>query len=229
MNNLAIIPARGGSKRIHKKNIKDFLGKPIISYSVEAALESGLFNEVMVSTDDDEIARIATELGARVPFLRSGKNSDDHATLTDVLLEVIKYYEGINHNYENICCLLPTAPLITASRIKEGFDKLIDLKLESVCPVVAFSYPIFRALEITDKNELKMIWPEYLNTRSQEIKPAFHDCGSFYWVLKKSLVEQQTLFCKNGGAIILPEMEVQDIDNDTDWKLAELKHKLLYG
>ena len=228
MSNLAIIPARGGSKRIPRKNIKEFLGKPIIAYSIEAAIQSNLFDEIMVSTDDREIAGIAQQYGAKVPFLRSGENANDFATLADVLIEVVDQYKNIGKTFKNICCVLPTAPLTSHSRIKEAFTKLIDENLESVLPVAEFSYPILRALEF-DANKLKMIWPEHLKTRSQDLKPAYHDSGSFYWIKSNALLEQNTLFCKNGSAIVLPETEIQDIDNETDWKLAELKYKLLNG
>lgn len=227
MKNLAIIPARGGSKRIPRKNIKDFLGKPIITYSIEVALTSGLFDEVMVSTDDEEIAAIAKQYGAKVPFMRSHENADDFATLADVLIEVLRQYQVTHKSFENICCILPTAPLTNASQIRNAFKKLTDENLDSVLPVVEFSYPILRALELDTNNKLKMIWPKYLNSRSQDLKPAYHDSGSFYWVKSNSLIEQETLFCNNGSAIVLPETEIQDIDNETDWKLAELKYKLL--
>lgn len=227
--NFCIIPARGGSKRIPRKNIKDFLGKPIISYSIEAAIKSNLFDEIMVSTDDEEIAEVSRQHGAKVPFMRSPENADDFATLADVLIEVVDQYKKAEKSFENICCILPTAPLISANRIKEAFIKLVDEDLESVLPVVEFSYPILRALEFDNDNTLKMIWPEYLKTRSQDLKPAYHDSGSFYWVKNNALLQQETLFCKNGGAIVLPETEVQDIDNETDWKLSELKFKLING
>lgn len=226
MKNLAIIPARGGSKRIPRKNIKDFLGKPIIAYSIEVALKSGLFDEVMVSTDDEEIATIAKHYGAKVPFMRSSENANDFATLADVLIEVVNQYKNIGKTFKNICCILPTAPLTAHSRIKEAFTKLIDENLESILPVAEFSYPILRALEFDANNKLKMIWPEHLKTRSQDLKPAYHDSGSFGWVKTSALLTQKTLFCKNTGAIVLPEIETQDIDNINDWQLAEIKYKL---
>ena len=229
MSNLCIIPARGGSKRIPRKNIKEFLGKPIIAYSIEAAIKSQLFDEVMVSTDDEEIAEIATKFSANVPFLRTDENADDHATLADVLIEVLNNYAANDMNFENICCILPTAPLTSKERLKQAFEKLKNGQLESVCPVVSFSYPILRALEFSTDEKLKMIWPEYLKTRSQDLKPAYHDTGSFYWVKKAPLLEQKTLFCKNGSAIVLPETEIQDIDTEIDWKLAELKYHFLHG
>ncbi|MDD4438220.1 MAG: pseudaminic acid cytidylyltransferase [Tissierellia bacterium] len=229
MKNLAIIPARGGSKRIPRKNIKDFLGKPIIAYSIEVALQSGLFDEVMVSTDDEEIATIAKQYGAKVPFMRSSENANDYATLADVIIEVVNQYQKSNRLFDNICCILSTATLTSASRIKEAFTKLLNDNYESVLPVVEYSYPILRALEFDDYKKLKMIWPEHLKTRSQDLKPAYHDSGSFYWVKTNALLAQKTLFCTNGSAIKLPETEVQDIDNEIDWKLAELKYKLLGG
>jgi len=227
MSNLAIIPARGGSKRIPRKNIKDFLGKPIIAYAIEAVLESHLFEEVMVSTDDDKIAEIAEKFGAKVPFRRSAENANDFATLTDVLIEVVNQYKNSGKDFENICCVLPTSSLTAANRIYEAYSKLTAENFDSVVPVVEFSYPIRRALQLTENEKLEMIWPEHLRTRSQDLKPAYHDSGSFYWVRTISLLAEKTLFCKNGGAIVLPGTEVQDIDNETDWKLAELKYRFL--
>ncbi len=228
MRNLCIIPARGGSKRIPRKNIKPFLGKPIIAYSIEAALKSQLFDEVMVSTDDIEIAEIARQYEATIPFMRSSENANDHATLADVLNEVLTQYEENGKTYKNVCCILPTAPLITPKNIQEAFSKLINENLDSVCPVVEFSYPILRALEINNSQKLQMIWPEHLKTRSQDLKPAYHDSGSFYWVNVEALLIQKTLFCENGGAFITPATQVQDIDSETDWALAEMKYKLYH-
>jgi len=228
MRNLAVIPARGGSKRIPSKNIRHFLGKPVLAYSIEAAMESDLFDEVMVSTDDPEIAEIAVRYGANVPFLRSPENSDDHATLADVLLEVIAEYSKAGKEFDTVCCLLPTSPLTRSGRIVEAYQKMVDGNFDSVCPVVAFSYPILRSLEITDEGKLKMMWPEHERTRSQDLKPAYHDAGSFVWVKTPAFLNETTLWCKNGGAIILPETEVQDIDTEEDWRLAEMKWKFLF-
>ncbi len=227
--NIAIIPARGGSKRIPRKNIKNFLGKPIIAYSIEAALKSNLFDEVMVSTDDDEIAEVAKRYGAKVPFLRSNENANDYATLADVIIEVVNVYKNNKKAFDNICCFLPTAPFTTALRLIEAYNKFFENDYDSLCPVVEFSYPILRALEFTNDDKLRMIWPEYLKSRSQDLNPAYHDSGSFYWVKNNALLQEKTLLCKNGSAIILPETEVQDIDTETDWKLAELKYQLLNG
>lgn len=226
MKNIAIIPARGGSKRIPRKNVKPFLGKPVIAYSVQSALGSGLFDEVMVSTDDPEIAAIAEQYGATVPFMRSAENADDHATLADVLLEVVRKYEERNVETENICCILPTAPLIDEREIRQAFLQFIEGGYDSVCPVVAFSYPILRSLDIDGEGLLKMNRPEYLSVRSQDLRPAYHDTGTFYWVKKEALIKEGKLLAGRCSAFIMSELQVQDIDTETDWALAELKYKL---
>ena len=228
MKCLAIIPARGGSKRIPHKNIKPFLGRPIIAYSIEAALGSGLFEEVMVSTDDVEIAEIARQEGASVPFLRSTENANDYATLADVLVEVVNAYKGRGYEFDLICSLLPTAPLISSEDVRSAYDQLVMSTFDSICPVVAFSYPILRSLSIDEKGNLNMNWPEYRFSRSQDLRPAYHDSGTFYWIKTSSLLKDKKLLSENGTAIVLDEFRVQDIDTDTDWALAEMKYKLLH-
>lgn len=226
MANLAIIPARGGSKRILRKNIKPFLGKPIIAYSIEAALKSNLFKEVMVSTDDEEIAEIAVSFGAKVPFLRSNDNANDFAVLSDVINEVNTNYNLKNKRFENICCILPTAPFITPNKIKEAYTKLITESYDSVFPIIEFSFPIQRSLKVKD-TKVEMVWSEHLNTRSQDLEPRYHDSGQFYWLKVSSFLEERKLFTLNSGAIIISQLHAQDIDTETDWKLAELKYKLM--
>lgn len=228
MKCLAIIPARGGSKRIPHKNIKPFLGRPIIAYSIEAALGTGLFEEVMVSTDDTEIAEIARQEGASVPFLRSTENANDYATLADVLVEVVNVYKERGNEFDLICCLLPTAPLISSEDVRSAYDQLVMSTFDSICPVVAFSYPILRSLSIDEKGNLNMNWPEYRFSRSQDLRPAYHDSGTFYWIKTSSLLKDKKLLGENGTAIVLDEFRVQDIDTDTDWALAEMKYKLLH-
>ncbi len=228
MKCLAIIPARGGSKRIPHKNIKFFLGKPIIAYSIESALGTGLFEEVMVSTDDAEIAEIARREGASVPFLRSSENANDYATLADVLVEVVNAYKERGHEFELICCLLPTAPLISSEDVRSAYDRLVMSTFDSICPVVAFSYPILRSLSIDERGHLSMNWPEYRFSRSQDLRPAYHDSGTFYWIKTSSLLSDKKLLSENGTAIVLDEFRVQDIDTETDWALAEMKYKLLH-
>lgn len=227
MSNVAIIPARGGSKRIPRKNIRDFLGKPIIAYSIETALESRLFEEVMVSTDNEEIAEVAKNYGAKVPFMRSKKNADDHATTVDVLVEVLYTFGEKNKRFENGCCIYPTAPLLKAKYLEKGYKKLLDEAFSTVFPVVEFSYPIERSLKLCEKGKVEMKWPEHLDSRSQDLPKAYHDAGQFYWFKVEELLKEKKLFGKNSGAIVLPNTSVQDIDTEEDWKLAELKAKLL--
>lgn len=227
MSNIAIIPARGGSKRIARKNIKDFLGKPIIAYSIEAAMESGLFDEVMVSTDDNEIAEIAKKYGAKVPFLRSDKNANDYATTMEVIEEVLDSYNNIlNITFEKACCIYPTAPFIQIQHLKEGLSKLTKNNLTSVFPIVAFNYPVFRGIEIQKDGKVKMVWPEYLNSRSQDLKAIYHDAGQWYWFNTEKIGE--SLFTNNSSSIVLSEHEVQDIDTIIDWKIAEIKYKTFF-
>jgi pseudaminic acid cytidylyltransferase len=221
MKNLAIIPARGGSKRIPKKNIKDFFGKPIIAYSVEAAVKSQLFVEVMVSTDDQEIAQAAKEYGAKVPFMRSAKNANDTATLADVIDEVKQCYLKNNQKFDYICCILPTAPLITTENLKKGLKLLKENNADSIRPVVRFSYPIQRALRMTD-GKIKMFYPEHKKSRSQDLESAFHDAGQFYWMRDETGLRGEN----NLGFEISP-VQVQDIDTEEDWQIAEMKYKTI--
>jgi pseudaminic acid cytidylyltransferase len=227
MKRIAIITARGGSKRIPRKNIKSFKGKPIIAYSILAALKSELFDMVMVSTDDKEIADVSIKYGAQVPFFRSALTSDDHATLTDVLIEVLNEYENEGKTFDETCCLLPTAPFIDYRKIIAGFNKLNSDDLTSVIPVKRFSYPIQRALKINKDSLLEMFWPENYRIRSQDFVPAYHDCGQFYCLKTKHMIEEERLYTKRTGLIELGDLEVQDIDNEEDWRLAEIKFDLL--
>lgn len=222
---IAIIPARGGSKRIPGKNIRNFLGKPIIAYSIEMALGSGLFKEVMVSTDDQEIAHVAESFGAKVPFFRSKENADDYAPTVDVILEVLDDYKKQNKVFEYCCCIYPTAPLLEQIFLKQGYRKLLEGAFDSVFPVVEFSYPIKRSLKLNEVGKVDMNWPEYLESRSQDLPKAYHDAGQFYWFKVDRLIEEKKLFGNNSGAIILPNTSVQDIDTEEDWILAELKAK----
>jgi N-acylneuraminate cytidylyltransferase len=228
MKNLAIIPARGGSKRIPRKNIKPFLGRPIISYSIEAAVQSKLFDEVMVSTDDDEIAEIAVKYGAVVPFMRSGKNAGDFATTAEVILEVLKSYQELDKAFRLGCCIYPCAPFVTAEKLRESCLKLTEDDLDIVIPVVHFSYPIWRALR-AENGLLKMIWPENEDKRSQDLPDTFHDAGQFYFFKIEELFKQKKLWMSTAGYIELLECEVQDIDTYMDWELAEIKYKTMRG
>lgn len=227
--NVCIIPARGGSKRIPRKNIKLFCGKPIIAYSIEAALKSNLFFEVMVSTDDEEIAAIAIQYGAKVPFMRSAENSTDYAGTVDVIIEVISNYAKAGVSFTHACCIYPTAPLIQIKHLTRGYNILVKQIFETVFPVKAFSFPILRALKVDDKNKVSMIWPENMTKRSQDLPPAYHDAGQFYWMNVSDIQQKKKLYADYSGVVILEDMEVQDIDNESDWKLAELKYKLLFN
>ena len=223
---IAIIPARGGSKRIPRKNIRDFCGQPIILYSIEAAKNSGLFNEIMVSTDDEEIAAVAKRYGASVPFLRSAAGSSDYATTAEVVLEVMEEYKKAGKEFTYICCIYPTAPFITAEKINTAFQLLNETKMDALIPVIPFSYPPLRGL-VVEKRTLRMKWPENETVCSQDLETLYHDCGQFYFVRADALLQEQTLFCRKTVPMYLSELEVQDIDNETDWKLAELKYQLL--
>jgi len=225
MANLCIIPARGGSKRIPRKNIKLFLGTPIIGYSINLALQSGLFDEVMVSTDDAEIAEVAKTFGAQVPFPRSAENANDFATTMAVLKEVLAAYEKQGKSFENVCCIYPTAPLITQKALNEGFRKLVAEGYTSVYPVAPFSFPIWRSIKI-EQGKTKMNWPEFANTRSQDLPQAYHDAGQWYWFVPAKIGD--SLYTENSGAVVLSELEVQDIDSETDWQMAELKYERIH-
>lgn len=228
MNALCIIPARGGSKRIPRKNLKEFRGRPIIAYSIEAALNSGIFHTVMVSTDDAEIADVARSYGADIPFLRSAKTADDHATTADVLLEVIKDYEHQGQRFDIACNLYPTSPFATAEDLKQGCEALVAGPFDVILPIVAFSYPILRSLKRTDAGKIDLNWPEHMNSRSQDLPKAYHDAGQWAFFKTAPFLTSKTLFGPNTGSVILPESRVQDIDTLDDWALAELKHRLLF-
>lgn len=225
-NNLCIIPARGGSKRIPRKNIKSFLGKPIIAYSIEAAIESRMFSEIMVSTDDEEIAEVAIKYGASVPFTRSVNNSSDFATTMDVLSEVTENYRKMGMFFDSICCLYATSPFVTAKILVNSNYIFVDKEFDSLFPVMKYSFPIQRSLSVND-NKIEFNYPEHANTRSQDLNNSFHDAGQFYW-LKNSIIQSRSnIVTENTGAYEISELQGQDIDNEMDWKLAELKYELL--
>jgi len=225
MANICIIPARGGSKRIPRKNIKPFLGKPIIAYSIEAALDSNLFDEVMVSTDDEEIAKIAKEYGAKVPFFRSNENSDDFATTFDVIEEVIFAYKEKGMEFDNLCCLYSCAPFVSGKDLQTALNLLVEKKFDTVFPVLSFSFPIQRALRESE-GKINMIHEEHLTTRSQDLEDRFHDAGQFYWCNTEEVLKTRKLLTLNTGGLIISELAAQDIDTEIDWRLAELKYQL---
>ena len=223
---IAIITARGGSKRIPRKNIRDFCGRPILTYSIEAALSSDIFDEVMVSTEDTEIAGIAAQYGAKVPFLRSAGTADDYATTADVLMEVLTQYRAVGREFQFACCIYPTAPFVTAAKIKQAMKCLEESGADSVLPVTAFSFPPMRGF-LLEAGEAKYAFPEYASRRSQDIQPMYYDCGQFYCFQVRRFLESRQLVTAHTRAMIVPEMEVQDIDSEQDWRLAELKYRLM--
>lgn len=225
MKNLCIIPARGGSKRIPRKNIKDFLGMPIIAYSIKAAMESGVFDEVMVSTDDDEIAAISRQYGANIPFMRSAETSNDYATTADVINEVLDRYSVMGKEYDTVTCVYSTASFVTGKRIAEAMKKLCG-DIDSIFTMVQYSYPPQRALHEVD-GMVTMLYPEFKLSRSQDLEPIYHDAGQFYVSTVKSFKKANGFWGENTAGIILSELEVQDLDTPTDWALAEMKYKLL--
>lgn len=226
MSNIAIITARGGSKRIPRKNIKPFLGRPIIEYSILAALKAGIYDEVMVSTDDEEIASIAKNAGATVPFLRSESTSNDFATTAEVLMEVFTEYQKIGKSFNYASCIYPTAPFVTAEKLRIGMKKLKEYNGNILVPVVKFSFPPQRCF-ISDGRELSYKYPEYRNSRSQDLEPLYHDCGQFYCYHVANYIENKGQFDTGIIPLLLPELEVQDIDNEDDWKIAEIKYQLM--
>lgn len=229
MGNIAIIPARGGSKRIPKKNIKEFLGKPIISYAIEAALESGVFEEVMVSTDSEEIAEIAKKYGANVPFFRSEKTSSDYATTDDVLLEVLSEYEKRGKIFEYMACIYATAPFVTGDSLKKAVDILEREKTTMVMPLAAFSYPPQRSYTIDETGIATFREPQYLNSRSQDLEKWYHEVGQYYLFDVKKYVPLKGQIEEDISALIVDDIEAQDIDTEDDWKIAELKYKLIHN
>ena len=229
MKTIAIITARGGSKRIPRKNIKEFLGKPIIVYSIEAALASGIFDEVMVSTDDEEIARIAMEAGASVPFMRSAQTANDYATTTEVLLEVLREYEANGKTFDYMACLYPTNPFITPEKLKKAMKLISENDYAEVLPVVQFSFPPQRCVVVNEEGKLLPKWPECMKMRSQDLEPYYHDCGQFYCLNVEAFLEPKAIWMKDIVPFIQDESTVQDIDTLEDWKIAEMKYKIMNG
>ena len=226
MKRIAIITARGGSKRIPHKNIRDFCGRPIIEYSIKAALESGCFTEVLVSTDDERIAKISRKAGAHVPFLRSSETSGDFATTAEVIEEVLKELEKRGETYDTGCCIYPTAPFISSEKLRDAVALLENHHYDTVMPVAEFSFPPLRGMVMED-NKVSYKWPEFSTMRSQDLDKIYHDVGQFYVFDVEKFGECGKLVTENTGAILINELEMQDIDNETDWKLAELKYQLL--
>lgn len=226
MRNLAIITARGGSKRIPRKNIRNFCGKPILCYSIEAAKEAAIFDEIMVSTDDEEIAAVAAKAGASVPFFRSAENAGDYASTDDVIMEVLKAYMDTGRHFDAFCCIYPTAPFLSSKRLQSAMSLLSEA--DSVMPVVPFSYPPKRGLIINQKGFVEREFPQYATTRSQDLPKIYHDCGQFYACRTDAFLKAGTTDVERLLPLVLSELEVQDIDTLEDWTLAEMKYQLLH-
>lgn len=223
MRNMAIITARGGSKRIPRKNIKEFMGKPMLAYAIDAAKQSEIFEEIMVSTDDPEIAEIAQKYGAKVPFMRSEKTSNDYATTYDVLKEVISEYKKLGHEFDNICCIYPCVPFLTGEILHTAFDEFIKSGADRLTPVVKYSFPIQRAFKVNKEGFLEYREPENASKRSQDLEPMYHDVGMFYFYKYNKLDSQKIAMYE------MDESSIQDIDTEDDWKMAELKYKVLHN
>lgn len=224
---VAIIPARGGSKRIPRKNIKIFHGKPIIAYAIETAIKSGIFSSIIVSTDDDEIAEIAKHYGAEVPFLRSEGNSNDYATTSEVLLEVLNQLSASGSTFSKACCLYPTSPLIDSEDLKLAFNQFNSSDVDSLISCVAYGFPIQRSFHLTTNNLVELNQPEAIHQRSQDLVKNYHDAGALYFFDVEKFKEIKTLWSGKIGAFELSELKVQDIDTIDDWKIAELKYSIL--
>ena len=227
MGNIAIIPARGGSKRIPRKNIKLFYGKPLIAYSIEVALMSNLFDKVIVTTDDDEIASISRKYGADVPFLRPKKLADDFVTATEAVEYTVEYLESKGLSYDYICTIYATAPLLDVKYLKEGYQKLKNSNAVNAFSVTSMPFPIQRTFKITENNRCEMFFPEYYLSRSQDLEEAYQDAGQFYWLNRKlqKTSNNKMIFSEISIPIVLPRELVQDIDTEEDWKVAEFMYE----
>ena len=225
---LAVIPARGGSKRIPRKNIKNFHGKPMIAWSIQAALGSGCFDEVWVSTDDAEIAQVAQEYGAKIPFLRPEELSNDFATTADVMQHAVNFFENENEiRPDYVCCLYATAPFVIQQDLRNGLSLIQAERVDYVFSATTFPFPIQRAIKLTEQGHVEMFSPEYFNTRSQDLEEAWHDAGQFYWGTAEAWLNKSIVFSDQSKIVELPRYRVQDIDIIDDWVRAELIAKSL--
>lgn len=218
---LAVIPARGGSKRIPRKNIKTFCGKPMIARSIEAALASACFDRIIVSTDDEEIAAVARDYGAETPFVRPPELSGDHAGTIPVIAHAIQWQQAHGEPPEEVCCLYATAPFVHPDDLRKGLDLLQGGGCEYAFSVTSFAFPIQRAIRITEDQRVEMFQPEHFHTRSQDLEEAFHDAGQFYWGKTEAWLTGRPMFSRAAAPVLLPRHRVQDIDTPEDWVRAE--------
>ncbi len=227
MSVVAVIPARGGSKRIPHKNIKSFCGKPMIAYSIETAKNTGIFDRIIVSTDSEQIAFIAKESGAEVPFMRPYDLADDYTGTDSVILHALKWLMEDGEKIDYICCIYATAPFVRAEYIIKGYNLLCDKDATTCFSVTTYPFPIFRSLKINDDGRLEMFWPEHRETRSQDLLEAYHDAGQFYWADAKKYLKENQFYSKDAVPVILPRYLVQDIDTPEDWETAEKMYSAL--
>ena len=225
---IVIIPARGGSKRIPRKNIRLFHGRPMITYAIECAQKSGLFSRIIVSTEDEEIAQIAKSYGAEVPFMRSNAAADDFATTSDVLIEVLNELEQSASQPTWACCLYPTTPLLSPEDLQSGYQAFVKGDKDVVLAAVAFDFPVQRAFEIDKEDNVKLREPQFISNRSQDLTPAYHDAGAFYFFECSRLKETGSLWGGKVGACTIPSTRIQDIDTEADWELAAYKYQQLH-
>lgn len=225
---IAVIPARGGSKRIPRKNIKEFCGQPMIARTIEAAKASGCFDAVIVSTDDDEITDVATQYGAEVPFKRPDKLADDHTPTIPVIKHAVQWYEANVKPVDFVCCLYATAPFLDAKDIQRGLSLLQDSDADYAFSVTSYGFPIQRALRMSDTGRVSMFQPKHFGTRSQDLAEAWHDAGQFYWGTSSAWTSEKPLFSEQSLAVPLPRHRVQDIDTPEDWARAEWLFKALW-
>jgi len=224
---LAVIPARGGSKRIPRKNIKLFYGKPMIAWSIEAALQSGCFDQVIVSTDDAEIAAVAHQYGATVPFIRPAELSDDYIGTIPVIRHAIEWFNAQGQVVEQVCCLYATAPFVRVEDIQRGLKTLSETGCDYAFSVTSYPFPIQRAIYITEQGRVEMFNPEHFNTRSQDLEEAYHDAGQFYWGRSSAWLQGNMIFSPGSAPVLLPRHRVQDIDTAEDWERAEWMFKAM--
>ena len=221
MSRIALIPARGGSKRVPDKNIRDFAGRPIIHHAIRAAITSGLFERVLVSTDSERVATVARAGGAEVPFLRNADTADDHAPLAAAVIEVVERLDREGSSPDHICCLLATAPLVRPEFLEASWRQLAETGLDAVASIQRFHYPIQRALRLNEGGLIEMMWPDFRTSRSQDLEPAWHDAGQFYWVTREALLRDGRLIAGRAGGYPLGPLDAVDIDTPQDWAMAE--------
>jgi pseudaminic acid cytidylyltransferase len=225
--NIAIIPARGGSKRIPRKNIKPFQGKPMIAWSIEAARTSGLFDHIIVSTDDAEIADVARQFGAEVPFVRPASLSDDHAGTTEVIAHATQWALDQGWPVEAVCCIYATAPFLQPADLARGISSLRSGDWAYAFSVTDYAGPIFRSFQVAPNGGVEMFFPEHFSKRSQDLPQAYHDAAQFYWGKPDAWLSGKTIFGKHSAPIIIPRWRVQDIDTVEDWHRAEILAQLI--